>query len=212
MDLRGEYSIAAASRQRVWEALNDPAILARAIPGCEALTRTNPTTFEATASQKVGPVQARFRVRVRLEDLDLLTSYTLKGEGSGGAAGFAKGEAKVRLEDEGNGTRIIYDMTANVGGKLAQIGQGLVDEAAKKMAEDFFAKFSTAIVATATPGVAPLSTSDQVATASPATALAANALAGASPKAQSDASFYLLLTLLIAAIALAIALSILSPV
>lgn len=144
MDLTGEYVITAA-RDRVWAALNDPDILAKALPGCEELTRTGDLGFEAVATQKIGPVKARFKGKVTLEDLNPPESYTLKGEGTGGAAGFAKGQAKVRLDDVPEGTRLSYEVKANVGGKLAQIGQRLIDQAAKKIADDFFANFSAAL-------------------------------------------------------------------
>src|SRR5262249_47097759 len=103
MDLMGEQRIA-APRERVWSALNDPAILSRAIPGCESLTRREDgaeSGFDATVTQKIGPIQARFKGKVTLSDLDPPAGYTLKGEGDGGAAGFAKGEARIRLEPDG---------------------------------------------------------------------------------------------------------------
>lgn len=150
MDMTGEQRIA-APRQRVWEALNDPALLQRAIPGCDSLTRRDDgaeSGFDATVSQRIGPIQARFKGKVTLADLDPPASYTLKGEGSGGAAGFAKGEARIRLEEDGDSaTKLIYSVKANVGGKLAQVGQRLIDQTAKSLADEFFVRFSEAVVA-----------------------------------------------------------------
>jgi uncharacterized protein len=141
MDMTGEYKIA-ASRERVWAALNDPDILRQAIPGCEELNKLSDTELEATAKAKIGPVSARFKGKVVLSDLRPAEGYTLTGEGSGGAAGFAKGEAKVTLVPDGEATILRYTVKATIGGKLAQLGQRLVDGAAKKMADEFFEKFS----------------------------------------------------------------------
>lgn len=141
MDMSGEVRIP-ATQERVWAALNDPDTLRRAIPGCEELTKISDTELEATARAKVGPVSARFKGKVTLSDLQPPKGYTLSGEGSGGAAGFAKGQAKVTLVADGDATLLRYTVKATVGGKLAQIGQRLIDGAAKKMADDFFAQFS----------------------------------------------------------------------
>ena len=141
MDMTGEYKIA-APRERVWAALNDPDILRRAIPGCEELNKLSDTELEAAAKAKIGPVSARFKGKVVLSDLNPPAGYTLTGEGSGGAAGFAKGEARVSLVEDGGATILRYVVKATIGGKLAQLGQRLVDGAAKKMADDFFDKFS----------------------------------------------------------------------
>jgi carbon monoxide dehydrogenase subunit G len=141
MDMSGEVRIP-ASQDRVWAALNDPDTLRQAIPGCEELTKISDTELVAAARAKIGPVSARFKGKVTLSDLQPPTGYTLTGEGSGGAAGFAKGSAKVTLRPDGDGTVLHYVVNATVGGKLAQIGQRLIDGAAKKMADDFFAKFS----------------------------------------------------------------------
>jgi carbon monoxide dehydrogenase subunit G len=140
MDMSGEYKIA-APRERVWAALNDADILRRAIPGCEELNKLSDTELEAAAKAKIGPVSARFKGKVTLSDLNPPESYTLTGEGSG-AAGFAKGEAKVVLTPNGEATVLRYTVKATIGGKLAQLGQRLVDGAAKKMADEFFDKFS----------------------------------------------------------------------
>jgi len=141
MDMSGEVRIP-ASQERVWAALNDPDTLRQAIPGCEELTKISDTELEAAARAKIGPVSARFKGKVTLSDLQPPTGYTLSGEGTGGAAGFAKGSAQVTLRPDGDGTILHYTVKATVGGKLAQIGQRLIDGAAKKMADDFFEKFS----------------------------------------------------------------------
>jgi uncharacterized protein len=141
MDMSGEYTIA-APRERVWAALNNPDILRRAIPGCEELNKLSDTELEATAKAKIGPVSARFKGKVVLSNLNPPEGYTLTGEGSGGAAGFAKGEATVTLAEEGANTILRYTVKATIGGKLAQLGQRLVDGAAKKMADEFFDAFS----------------------------------------------------------------------
>ena len=141
MDMSGEVRIP-ASQERVWAALNDPETLRQAIPGCEELTKVSDTELEAAARAKIGPVSARFKGKVTLSDLQPPNGYTLSGEGSGGADGFAKGQAQVTLRPDGDATILHYTVKATVGGKLAQIGQRLIDGAAKKMADDFFEKFS----------------------------------------------------------------------
>jgi carbon monoxide dehydrogenase subunit G len=140
MEFTGTYSIP-ASREAVWDALNDPEILKACIPGCEAMAQQGDNQFEATVFAKVGPVQARFKGKVSLENLEPPTAYDLKFDGSGGVAGFAKGDARISLETEGNNTVMTYQANAKIGGKLAQIGQRLVDSSAKKMADDFFSEF-----------------------------------------------------------------------
>jgi len=140
MDLSGEYLIS-KRRETVWAALNDPEVLQRSIPGCESLIATESGGFEAVVTQAIGPVKARFKGKVALEDIVAPESYTLRGEGSGGAAGFAKGEARVRLEDQGEQTLLTYAVKANVGGQLSRIGQRLIDQAAKKIADEFFSRF-----------------------------------------------------------------------
>ena len=122
--------------------MNDPEILRQAIPGCEHVKKLSDTELEASARAKIGPVSARFTGKVTLSDLNPPQGYTLTGEGSGGAAGFAKGEAKVNLTEDGDATILRYSVKAIIGGKLAQLGQRLVDGAAKKMADEFFEKFS----------------------------------------------------------------------
>jgi len=146
MDMSGEYRIP-ASRQTVWEALNDPEILKKTIPGCESLTKTGDNEMAAKVKSKVGPVSATFAGTASLTDLNPPESYTINGEGSGGVAGFAKGGATVKLEDKDGGTLLKYDVDAQIGGKLAQLGQRLVNGAAKKVADDFFAHFVKAVSA-----------------------------------------------------------------
>lgn len=140
MQLAGDVSIA-ADRQHVWNALNDPDVLRQCIPGCESVTREGDNVLLAKVTTKIGPIKAGFSGKVTLSDLDPPNSYVISGEGSGGAAGFAKGSAAVKLTPLGNTTQLHYQVDAQVGGKLAQIGARLIDTTAKKMAEDFFAKF-----------------------------------------------------------------------
>ena len=141
MDMSGEFRIP-ASREAVWKALNDPEILKQCIPGCEELTKNSDTEFVARVVARVGPVKAGFTGKVTLSDLDPPNGYKITGEGQGGAAGFAKGGAEVHLESDGSGTLLKYTVNAAIGGKLAQIGARLIDGSARKMAEDFFAKFA----------------------------------------------------------------------
>jgi uncharacterized protein len=136
-----------ASREAVWSKLNDPDVLRACIPGCEELEKTSDNEFRATTKMKIGPVSARFKGRVTLSDFDPPNSYKISGEGEGGVAGFAKGGAAVHLKDKDGGTLLTYDVDAQIGGKLAQLGQRLVNGAAKKLAEEFFAKFAEAVKA-----------------------------------------------------------------
>ena len=141
MDMSGEKRVP-ASRDTVWAALNDPEILKLAIPGCESVEKKSDTEFTARVSLAIGPVKAKFKGEVTLADLDPPNGYTLSGTGSGGVAGFGKGEAKVSLRDDGEGTIIAYQVHASVGGKLAQVGQRLIDSTAKKLADQFFTNLS----------------------------------------------------------------------
>ncbi len=140
MDMSGEYRIP-APREVVWKALNDPDVLRRSIPGCEEVVAKSADELEATVSAAVGPVKARFKGKVKLMDLNPPVSYRLVGEGSGGPAGFAKGEAAVRLAQDGDFTVLSFDAKAQIGGKLAQIGSRLIDGTARKMADEFFSRF-----------------------------------------------------------------------
>jgi uncharacterized protein len=161
MDMTGEYRIPAA-RQHVWEALNDPTILSQCIPGCEEIVKLSDVEWTAKVVAKVGPVKAKFGGKVLLTDLDPPNGYKITGEGTGGAAGFAKGGATVMLTDVPEGTLLKYVVQANVGGKLAQIGSRLIDGASRKMADEFFAKFAAVVGASgagtmAAPAEAPIS-------------------------------------------------------
>ena len=146
MDFSGRYVIPAPV-EAVWAALNDPEILKFCIPGCQELEKTNSTEFHAVAALKIGPVKATFRGKVALSDVEAPHRCRLVGEGQGGVAGFAKGEAAVRLTPEEGGTVLDYSAKATVGGKLAQIGQRLIDGAARQIADDFFGRFSQALTA-----------------------------------------------------------------
>jgi hypothetical protein len=140
MELTSSRSVP-ASVEATWAALNDPETLKACIPGCETIERASDTEFRVAMTARVGPVSAKFSGRIVLADLVPPTSYRMSFEGQGGGAGFARGEAKVVLTPEPNGTRIDYTASAQVGGKLAQIGSRLVDGAAAKVADDFFARF-----------------------------------------------------------------------
>lgn len=140
MDMTGEERIA-APRDAVWAALNDPDVLRACIPGCQSLTMKSPTELEATVKIKIGPVSASFSGEVTLSNLNPPESYTISGEGKGGIAGFAKGGADVRLTEDGDGTILSYDVKAQIGGKLAQLGSRLIDSSSKKLATQFFADF-----------------------------------------------------------------------
>ncbi len=160
MDFTGRYAIDAPP-QKVWEGLNDAAILRVCIPGCEQLDKLSPTEFVATARLKIGPLSATFKGKVTLSELAPPNRCRLSGEGQGGVAGFAKGDAEVVLTADGTGTVLTYSARASVGGKLAQIGQRLIDGAAKQIADDFFKRFAAALEAptlTPDPEVTPSAT------------------------------------------------------
>jgi uncharacterized protein len=144
MDMTGEKFIA-ATRAQVWAGLNDPEILCQCIPGCTGIEKLSDTEMRASAAIKLGPVSAKFQGKVTLSDLDPPNGYKIAGEGQGGAAGFAKGGAVVRLTDRTDGTMLHYTVQAQVGGKIAQLGGRLIDATAKSMAEQFFRKFSAAV-------------------------------------------------------------------
>jgi carbon monoxide dehydrogenase subunit G len=140
MDMTGEYRIP-APREKVWAALNDPDVLRASIPGCQSLDKVSDNEFAARVVAKVGPVKSTFNGHVTLSNINAPESYTISGEGKGGAAGFAKGGADVRLKEDGGETLLNYNAKADVGGKLAQLGSRLIDGTAKKMADEFFANF-----------------------------------------------------------------------
>jgi carbon monoxide dehydrogenase subunit G len=144
MIMNGEVHLP-ASREVVWEKLNDPGVLKECIPGCEELIKSGDNQFQAVAKMNVGPVSARFKGRVTLSDFDPPNSYKISGEGEGGVAGFAKGGATVALADREGGTLLTYNVEAQIGGKLAQLGQRLINGSAKKLADQFFVNFADAV-------------------------------------------------------------------
>ena len=143
MKLSGSYQIN-LEKQKVWEALNDPEVLRKSIPGCEDFKKNSDTEFTATATNKIGPFNASFTGDIELKNINAPHSYLIEGSGNS-PVGFASGEAKVKLEDSEGGTKLIYEVEANVGGKIAQVGSRLIDMTAKKMADIFFGKFSELI-------------------------------------------------------------------
>src|SRR5438876_2832416 len=151
MEMKGEQLIP-APQQAVWDALNDPGVLKACVPGCESLEKSGDNEYQVLMVARVGPVSAKFKGRLTLSDINPPSSYSISFEGQGGAAGFAKGSAQVSLSSEGAHTRLAYDVKANVGGKLAQIGSRLVDAAAKKVADDFFRNFNEKLSAARAPG------------------------------------------------------------
>ena len=169
MEMTGEFRIP-ASRQRVWEGLNDPQILKQSIPGCQTIEKQSDTEFTARVLAQVGPVKANFSGKVTLADLDPPQSYTITGEGSGGVAGFAKGSAKVNLTEDGGATVLNYAVQAHVGGKLAQIGSRLIDSVSRKMAENFFSRFVAAVAPAQAPAEAPGTTATEAAPIAPVAA------------------------------------------
>ncbi len=141
MDMNGERLIA-APRTVVWAALNDPETLKACIPGCESIEKLSDTDLQAVVAVKVGPISARFNGKVTLSDMDPPNSYKITGEGQGGGAGFGKGSANVHLAESAGGTTLSYQVNAQVGGKMAQVGSRLIDSVAKSLAETFFTRFS----------------------------------------------------------------------
>ena len=144
MTMNGQVELS-APREVVWAKLNDPQVLKACIPGCEELEKTDEHNFRAVAKMKIGPVSARFRGKVTLGDLDPPNGYKISGEGEGGIAGFAKGGATVGLTEKDGGTVLAYNVEAQIGGKIAQLGQRLINGTAKKLADEFFANFAKAI-------------------------------------------------------------------
>ena len=143
MKLSGSYQIN-LEKQKVWEALNNPEILKKSIPGCEKFIKNSDTEFAATATNKIGPFNASFTGDIELKQINAPNSYIIEGSGNS-PVGFASGQAKVNLEDFEGGTKLSYEVEANVGGKIAQVGSRLIDMTAKKMADIFFGKFSELI-------------------------------------------------------------------
>jgi uncharacterized protein len=180
MTMTGDVTLP-ADRPKVWALLNDPEVLKASIPGCESLEKTGDNGFAAVVKTKIGPVSTTFRGKVELSDLTPLVGYTIKGEGEGGVAGFAKGGAKVSLADAPGGTLLHYDVEANVGGKIAQLGSRLIDGVAKNMADKFFANFAAIAAAGAAPAAAP--TAPSIAAAASAVESPAAVRAAPSPPA-----------------------------
>lgn len=171
MEMAGERRIA-ATPQAVWEALNDPEVLRACIPGCQSLEKEGDDRFNAVAEVRIGPIGARFKGAVTLSDLDPPNGYTISGQGNGGVAGNAKGMAKVRLSGDGGGTLLAYQVDAEVGGRMAQLGGPLIDATAKNMAEKFFTKFGE-VVGGGVPVAAPADGATGGDVAAPVAAIAA---------------------------------------
>lgn len=181
MQMRGEQRIA-AGRERVWAALNDPEVLRQCIPGCQSLEKEGEDRFAAVAEVKIGPIGARFKGAVDLTELDPPNGYVLVGSGNGGIAGNAKGSARVRLREDAGNTLLSYDVDAQVGGRMAQLGGPIIDATAKQLAGKFFAKFGEIVGDRPASNVPPAATS-----AAPATAVGEPApLAAALPAAASS--------------------------
>jgi carbon monoxide dehydrogenase subunit G len=147
MDMTGEYRIP-ASKQAVWDALNDPEVLKASIPGCDSVEKISDTELKAKVTLKIGPVKAKFAGDVTLSDMDPPNGYTISGKGKGGAAGFGSGSATVSMTEDGGETILTYLAKASVGGKIAQVGQRLIDSTSKKLADEFFANFVEHLAAT----------------------------------------------------------------
>jgi uncharacterized protein len=179
MEIKGEYKIP-APREKVFAALNDPAVLQACIPGCESLEKTSDTEMKAKVRMRIGPVSASFTGKVTLSDIDPPNGYKISGEGQGGAAGFAKGGAVVALREDGSDTILNYDVDAQVGGKIAQVGARLIDGTAKKLADEFFGKFATMVggpPAEAPPEAGPTGAAAAAQAAAPSAAPSASAAA-----------------------------------
>jgi len=146
MEMSGEERIP-ASQADTWAALNDPEMLKACVPGCESIDLTAENEYQVLMVARIGPVSAKFKGKLSLSDLNPPNSYAIAFEGQGGAAGFGKGSAQVQLAPDGEGTKLSYQVKANVGGKLAQIGSRLVDAAARKISQDFFAAFNEKVAA-----------------------------------------------------------------
>jgi uncharacterized protein len=187
MTMTGEVTLP-AGRPKVWALLNDPEVLKSSIPGCESLEKSGDNGFAAVVKTKIGPVSATFKGKVELSDIVPLVGYTIKGEGEGGIAGFAKGGAKVSLSDAPVGTLLRYDVEATVGGKIAQLGSRLVDGVAKNMADKFFANFAAAAADGAAQAGAAAPAAQPIAAAEPAVESPAVARSAPSPAPQAPAT------------------------
>ncbi len=188
--MTGEVTLP-AGRPKVWAMLNDAAVLKVSIPGCQSLEKTSDTTFAAVVKVKIGPVGASFKGKVQLSNIDSPNGYTISGEGEGGIAGFANGGARVMLLEALSGTILKYDVQANVGGKIAQLGSRLIDGVAKKMADQFFANFASAVGGPGSPASAGAATetgSAASATAAAESSSAASAAATGEPVSVANAT------------------------
>jgi uncharacterized protein len=188
MEIKGEYRIA-APREKVFAALNDPAILQACIPGCESLDKTSDTEMTAKVRLRIGPVSAAFTGKVTLSDLDPPNGYRISGEGQGGAAGFAKGGAVVTLREDAGDTLLNYSVDAQVGGKIAQVGARLIDGTAKKLADEFFGKFA-AMVGAPAPAVGEAAALDTTGAASAPPPPPSSPMGAAPPPSASAAKGY----------------------
>ncbi len=153
MELRGEQLID-LPREAVWQALNDPAILKQCIPGCDSFESSGENMYRVIMTAAVGPIKAKFTGKLSLSDIKPPSSYALSFDGSGGAAGFGKGNAGVELTATPNGTQLSYTVNAHVSGRLAQVGARLIDSVAKKMADEFFSRFKSVLIAADGPSAA----------------------------------------------------------
>lgn len=178
----GEQRIA-APRQKVWEALNDPDVLRASIPGCQSLEKEGEDRFNAIAEVKIGPIGARFRGNVTLTDLDAPNGYTIVGQGNGGIAGSAKGSARVRLSDDGAGTLVSYEVDAEVGGRMAQLGGPIIDATAKQLAGKFFSRFGEVVAGDEAARASAAAAPEPAAAADPVPEAAAPSPSGSAPAA-----------------------------
>jgi carbon monoxide dehydrogenase subunit G len=212
MKITGEQMIK-ASRQRVWEALNDPEVLKQCIPGCQSLEKEADDRLKATVAIKVGPIGARFNGAVTLSELDPPNSYVISGEGQGGTAGFAKGSARVKLTEDNGGTLLNYEVNAEVGGRLAQVGGVIIDATAKQLSGVFFKRFGEIVTAPAAVAAEPApaaaaspqpSAGEEAATATLAPTAAVSApplLPRAAPPEQRRSPFLWIVAVFLAALA-----------
>lgn len=163
MDMQGSRPLA-VSQQQAWDSLNDPEILKACIPGCEKFERVDENEYAVTVAVKIGPVSAKFNGKVKLADIEAPVSYALQFEAQGGVAGFGQGESKVELIPHEGGCELKYTVHSKVGGKIAQLGQRLIDGVAKSLAEDFFKRFDEALQAKFAGGDATVSEGDGIQT------------------------------------------------
>ena len=181
MDMQGSRPLA-VSQQQAWDSLNDPEILKACIPGCEKFERVADNEYAVTVAVKIGPVSAKFNGKVKLADIQAPVSYALQFEAQGGVAGFGQGESKVELVPREGGCELMYTVHSKVGGKIAQLGQRLIDGVAKSLAEDFFKRFDEALQAKFTGGDVAGSEGDSIQTTMPSNLSHAPALGASSTR------------------------------